>query len=142
MQPAEDLASYTRLASEAPWVWACTDCTSWLAPHVEARLGGPVGRELRAQALDGRSVRRLMMRHGGLIALADRLLGAFGVARTTTPRDGDVGVVSVVDGKGRKLRLGALYVADRWVVRTGDGHAALLIEADAAWRLPLPGETP
>lgn len=131
-----DLDAMIVATGDAPWVWGRTDCTSWLAPHVEARLGGPVGAELRAAATDGRAARRLIIAHGGLIGLVDALLLPRGARRTSSPREGDVGVVAVTDGTGRIRRIAALRRDECWIVRTGDGMAFLDRAADVAWSLP------
>lgn len=101
----------------ADWVMVATACTDPVA-HLRGRYRTPIGRA------------RILNRLGGLEAVMTTAAATVGLAETSTPQRGDVGLIRV-----GKRQFAAICLGHRWAVK---GQGVEVMPADTvirAWRV-------
>lgn len=142
--PAMDaaLSGWLGQVARRPWRWGRDDCTLWLAPYLERRLGRDPAAFYRGTYATEAEARALLEANGGLVALLDQALAAVGIERCAEPGPGDIGVLLVPSpaGAGGGIvwhQVTALCLGPRWAVRTARGLAFLPpVDPLAAWGVP------
>lgn len=100
------LSEFLRAAAMRPFLLGEWDCGAFTAAWVLQVRGVDPGIEWRSRYRTALGLVRLLKRRGGMVAHFDACLAAVGVARTDTPKRGDVAVVETPQGETGAIVLG------------------------------------
>lgn len=133
------LDSYLWTAARLRWKWGTCDCSMLAADWTRQVVGRDPAVGIRGRYRDREGARILVEGRGGLLRLVGEQYEQCGLGPTTSPRDGDVGVVrvpNIYDEDLETSRAGpvmAIYRGGMWVVKTAFGIAGEEYEALGAW---------
>lgn len=123
------LRSYIREGAALPFVWGQSDCCSWALGWVVRETGSDPFLALRGAYASRMSCARLLTRHGGLEALARRLMSAAGLPETAgDARPGDVALVQTAIGP-----MGAICTGNSFALKSVDGVVVMPCTPIVAW---------
>ena len=115
------------------------DCMTLCATWIQEATGVDVVPHLRGLYSDAIGAERLIVRSGGMIALAANLLESRGFLRTETPADGDVGIVLAPAGfAGSEVsirQIAAIRFGKLWAAMGQGGVIVKSAECVAAWKI-------
>lgn len=126
------LSDYLDRASRERWVWGRHDCCQFVRRWVEEVTGRDPAAAWRYSTEQGAAL--LASRSGGLVALFGRLAETAGLAPTSEPQAGDVGVINILTGEGAR-HVGAICTGPGWAVASDRGLLRVRAAPLAAWRL-------
>lgn len=133
------LADWLAREGARPVVWGINDCCLFVADWVAAVTGRDPGAAWRGTYRGERAAHRILSRGGGLLAVVAPSFDGVGLARTTDPLTGDIGVVvaPVAFRHGRLVErpVAAVRVGRLWAVKSQSGVAAGEFATLAAWRV-------
>lgn len=116
--------------------WMGEDCTTLCASWVRECTGVDPAASFRGTYSSVRSANALIKAHGGMVSLYDDRLTEIGFRRTTTPLDGDIGVVIAPSGIDQIIKeIGSIRFGPLWAVMAQRGVVAKRLECVAAWTL-------
>jgi hypothetical protein len=96
---ADPLSCFLRATGSRPFSWEEQhDCLMLLADWASIRLGRDPAAALRGAYASEAGARRVLIHHGGAVALVDSLLRPFGVKQTQTPVRGDLALMESPEG--------------------------------------------
>ncbi|GAB5376468.1 MAG: hypothetical protein AcusKO_29300 [Acuticoccus sp.] len=128
-QTTSDLSEYLRELAATPFEIGKMDCCLAIAIWLERYRGWDRMSEFHAAYQDGDGWEAYVERHGGLVAIIDRVAERVGRDRTPSPKPGDVGVIEI-SGK----RVAALKTARGWALKVNNGlFVTRLCRPVAAW---------
>lgn len=115
------------------------DCMTFCARWVEIAAGIDPIAHLRGTYSDAQGAERLIIRNGGLVALAANVLETKGFMRTDEPRDGDVGIIVAPAGfdadRVAVKEIAAIRWGPLWAALGVGGVIRKQAEMVAAWRI-------
>lgn len=120
-----------------PFVWGQTDCCLVLADWLVRALGleQDPAEHLRYCYDSMASCHRLTGYMRDPVGVVGGICeDVVGLARTATPRRGDIGVVVALAPDGREMSVGAIYTGRSWVTKSPDGMTSYQpLRVLAAW---------
>lgn len=130
------LPEFFARAGLTPWAYGRHDCCLWLADWVLEQRGIDPAADLRGRYSTARGCARILKRAGGVAKIVGRCATIAGLAPTTDPQPGDVGVVIATNARGKDEEVGAIKAgADRWAFLTPTGLSCAPVFWCAAWSM-------
>lgn len=129
--PIDPVSAELRRWASEPFDWAEANCGLSILDYVERVTGRVLAG--RPVLTDRRSVAALVRGTGGMVPLCASLMARLGMAPTTSPVRGDVGVVQLRTGATACILAGGL-----WAARGADGPVFTAGVADMAWSVACP----
>lgn len=124
------LVDYLRDGGSRPFAWGADDCCTFACDWVRVSAGVDPASEWRGRCANARDAARIMRDGGGVLALARQGCAAAGLAETSDPLPGDVGVVLSPNGEAMAIR-----TRIGWAVKSERGVAVAPFPLLAAWRV-------
>ncbi len=123
------LAEYLRAGAARPFAWDACDCCSWACGWVALQRGVDPSARWRGRYRSVRGAMLQIRRAGGdLLAVTREAMAASGLAATTAPGPGDVGVVATDQGQALAIRSAA-----GWAVKSERGIVVAPFACLQAW---------
>lgn len=127
-----ELQEFLRRGAETSFGFGICDCALWACDWIVAQRGVDPGAAFRGRYLTGLGCARLLLRHGGLPALADDVFHRAGLLRRWgEPQAGDIGCIRTTAGEAL-----AIHTGTRWAWK---GERCLTVSAGfpviAAWQV-------
>lgn len=124
------LRSYIREGAALPFVWGQSDCCPWALGWVEREIGSDPFATVRGAYASRMACARLLAQHGGLEALARRLMSTAGLRETDAAKPGDVALVQTAIGP-----MGAICVGGAFAMKSIDGVVVMPSNPIVAWSI-------
>lgn len=105
------LAAFLRAGGARPFAWGVQDCCLWAADWVLAATGRDPAAGWRGRYLTALGAARLVTRRGGFEAHVAACLADVGLAETSDPGPGDVGIVELTNGPTFAVRASGCWAA-------------------------------
>lgn len=122
--------AFLREGAALPFLWGERDCTLWVADWIARVRGIDPAKAQRGTYATAGACRRLLVREGGLVALATASLARCGFAVTDAPVVGDVGVVCAPAGPTM-----AICTGGSWAIKTIDGIVVFPAHPIKSWSI-------
>lgn len=121
------------------WQWSYCDCTMFAADWVLEKTGCDPAFDLRGTYASGVEANCIVNRAGGIDQLVGERLEQFGFHQVAVPRDGDVGIVSVLAGFDEETatvkEIPGLCFGPLWAVMSARGAMVKKVPHSKVWRI-------
>lgn len=107
------LGEYLLFAAKRPWGWGTHDCCTFASQWAIIRGNPDPMAYLRGRYSTAGEAVRVLVKHGGLLAVTTRGMIEAGVPEADFPRAGDIGVVQRPTEEGLNQACG-IYTGERW----------------------------
>lgn len=132
---AGQLSAFLDAAAGRPFAYGSFDCLLFPAEWVRTATGRDPAAAWRGRYRTALGCARVLKRNGGLMALASAGMESVGMAETSGPEAGDVGVLRVVTPGGEGEAGGVCMGPGRWAVLGLSGLLVDGFEVVKAWRV-------
>ncbi len=113
------------------------DCLMFCASWIEFVTGEDPVADFRGTYSTEDEAHALVVSHGGMLALVDKMAQRAGFQRTDDPRDGDIGIILAPAGMtGTIKEIGAIKFGPLWAALGPGGVRAKKLPFIAAWAIP------
>ncbi|MFZ2869918.1 DUF6950 family protein [Zavarzinia sp.] len=129
------LQDYLDSCRRRRWEWGAHDCTLFAADWVRLVTGLDPAADWRGRYASADECRSRLSNAGGIEAVVSRSMRLAGLAETTDPRPGDVGLVRAPTGVEAMGVISAICQGDLWVARTVGRVVAAPFPLVRAWRV-------